>query len=364
MKNKLLSFLITFILLCSNFAIAQHADITITVFEPLPKVSFMAFVTTKGLENTPRIMQIDITPHDQMVIVKGSLQWRKVNEASFNELLSFTTKPFVARNFYNDDFSSIDGIEVKESNSNDDLLQENLKKGEPTGTYKIIVEVYDENMAFLDSDEKDLDFLNPAQTLSIIEPSIDDVLDLAGILVTWTDVTGVSNFYIRANTRSSKFESLEEALQKGNPLVNDKNVGIKRSVNLREVLDRELIPGSEVVVQIKAEIPGPGGPTELFSDVVNFRVKGASSAVVDKGSKELQTLILQVIDDSQENGEDDAATRLQNLLEQIQNGTISFNDIAIRFDNGRVLTYAEFQEILEYLRRNPDLLNNIFFEEK
>jgi hypothetical protein len=364
MKNKLVSLLITIILFGGSYLSAQPMNINITVFEPLPEVSFMAFVTTKGLKNTPRIMQIDITPHGKEVTVKGSVLWRKIGEASFNEILNFTTKPFIAKNFYNDDISSINGIEIKENNSNDDLLQENLNKGKPTGTYRIIVEIIDENGDVLADDEEDIDFLNPAQTLSIIEPNVGDVFDIGGVILTWTDVKGVSDFYIKANTRSSKFETLEEVLQRGNPLVDNKNVGTKRSVNLREVLDRELVAGNEVVVQVYGSIPGPGGPTIIYSDIVNFKIKGASSVVVDKSVKELQTLASQVLDDLKNNGENDAAKRLQDLLDKIRNGTISFNDLSLRFADGRVLSYSEFQELLEYLRKNPDLVRSIGFEEK
>jgi hypothetical protein len=243
-------------------------------------------------------------------------------------------------------------------------LQENLNKGKPTGTYRIIVEIIDENGDVLADDEEDIDFLNPAQTLSIIEPNVGDVFDIGGVILTWTDVKGVSDFYIKANTRSSKFETLEEVLQRGNPLVDNKNVGTKRSVNLREVLDRELVAGNEVVVQVYGSIPGPGGPTIIYSDIVNFKIKGASSVVVDKSVKELQTLASQVLDDLKNNGENDAAKRLQDLLDKIRNGTISFNDLSLRFADGRVLSYSEFQELLEYLRKNPDLVRSIGFEEK
>ena len=382
MKNKFVSFLIVVVLFSGLTVSAQQVNVDMQVFNPLPEVSFAAFLTNPFLKGTPRIMRINLTPHGEEVIVKGSIQWRKVNQGSFNELLHFTTKPFTSRNFYNDDFSSIDGIEIEESGSNDDLLQANLKKGKPTGTYKVIIEVYDLNMTFLDSETTDLDFLNPSQTLSIIEPNVGELLDIAGVLITWTDVAGVSDFSIRANYRASKFESLEEALQKGNPLVNDRNVGQRRSVNLKDILDRELIGGKEVVVQVKATIDAPGGATTIYSDIVNFRLKGATSAVTDKGVKEFETLLLRVIDDlknidnkrelqgstkqdvAQNSEIEDAMSRLQKLLSDIQNGTISFNDINIKFGNGRMLTYAEFQEILEYLRRNPELLTNIFFEEK
>ncbi len=364
MKNRIISLFFLLMLFVGINISAQKVTVDMNVFQPLPEVSFAAFLTNPFLESTPRILQIIMTPQGEEVIVVGSILWRKVDEGSFSELLSFTTKPFASRNFYNDDFSSMGGIEIDHNESNEDLLQESFKKGKPTGTYKIVIKVITTKTGESDEEFVDIDFLNPSQTLSIIEPRVGDELDVAGILLTWTDVTGVTDFYVKANIRSSKFESLEEALKKGNPLV-DENVGIRRSVNLREILKRELVGGEEVVVQIRAVIPGPGGPTIIYSDIVNFNLRGTSTQVVDKGVKEFETLIVQVLDDMKKNGgDDDAYDRLQQLLLDIQNGNISFDDIKIRFDSGKQLTYAEFQEILEYLRRNPDLLTSLLFEAK
>ncbi len=50
MKNKLVFLLTILILFGGSTLTAQQADVNITVFEPLPEVSFMAFVTTKGLK--------------------------------------------------------------------------------------------------------------------------------------------------------------------------------------------------------------------------------------------------------------------------------------------------------------------------
>ncbi|MCF6270771.1 MAG: hypothetical protein L3J41_13735 [Melioribacteraceae bacterium] len=360
--NKLL-FALVFIF-GINLSAQERVIVTLNVFQPLPEVSFAAFLTNPFLESTPRILQVIMVPQDRMVIVQGSILWRKVDESSFNELLSYTTKPFTSRNFYNDDFSSIDGIEIEESNSNEDLLQENLRQGKPTGTYKIIIKVFDSNMEFQSDATEDLDFLNPAQTLSIIQPSAEDQLDVAGILLTWTDVLGVADFIVKANIRSSKLESLEEALQKGNPIVDNASVGTKTSVNLREILDRELVGGEEIVVQVRGVVPGPGGPTIIYSDIINFYLNSSGSPVVDKGVEDFETLIITVIDDmkQQGEGESEAAERLQNLLSDLQNGNINFNDIRIKFEGGRQLTYAEFQEILDYLRRNPDVLTNLLYE--
>lgn len=365
MKNKIIYYIFMGAFFLTFKLSAQNVSVEMTVFKPLPEVSFTAFLTTKGLENTPRIFQIAINPIGEEVIVKGSIQWRKVDESSFNEILNFTTKPFLSRIFYNDDLSSINGIELENSDSNDDLIQENLTKGKPTGTYRISVEVFDKNMKS-QSRSEEINFLNPAQTLSILQPSIGDELDLAGILVTWTATKGVAEYIVKANTRSSKMESLEESLQKGNPIVNNVSVGIKRSINLRGILERELVGGEEIVVQVRALVPGPGGPTVIYSDVVNFKIRGASSSATDKGVQEFKTLITGVLDDMQTNGDgsSEAYEKLTNLLNDIENGNINFNDIKIKTANGRQLSYAEFQQILQYLRQNPGLLTNLSFDAK
>ena len=378
MKNKILHYLFALIFILGiNISAQEKVMVTLNVFQPLPEVSFAAFLTNPFLESTPRILQVIMAPHDKMVIVRGSILWRKVDESSFNELLSYTTKPFTSRNFYNDDFSSIDGIEIEEFNSNDDLLQENLKQGKPSGTYKITVQVFNENMEFQSDATTDLDFLNPAQTLTIIQPVKGERWDVGGVQLTWTEVTGVSEYIIKANIRTSKFESLEEALQKGNPIISNKSVGLRTSVNLREILDRELVGGEELVIQVRALVDGPGGPTVIYSDLVNIYLKGATSAVIDKSVEELVSLVEQfreqlveqlkveaASDEGGDSEEGDALEQLKGLLDKIANGEIDFNDLRITLGDGRQLTYPEFQRILEYLRRNPDLITNLNFEEK
>jgi len=289
MNNKINKFLFALIFVFGiNLSAQEKVMVSLNVFEPLPEVSFAAFLTNPYLENTPRVLQIIMSPHGNDVIVKGSILWRKIDGSAFNELSSYITKPFSSRNFYNDDFSSIDGIDIEDSDTNDDLLSENLSKGKPTGTYKLIVQVYDVNMVFQSEAISELRFSNPAQTLTIIQPAIGDQLDVGGIILTWTDVLGVQDFVVKANIRSSKMESLEEALQKGNPIVDNKSVGFKTSVNLREILDRELIGGEELVVQVRGLIPGPGGPTVIYSDIVNFSLKSSGSSPIDKGVQEFE----------------------------------------------------------------------------
>ena len=367
MKHEIKKFLFAlFLIFGINISAQEKVTVALNVFKPLPEVSFAAFLTNPYLENTPRILQIIMSPHGKDVIVQGSILCRKIDGSTFEELSSYKTKPFSSRNFYNDDFSSIDGIEIEDSDTNEDLLDENLRKGKPSGTYKIIIQVYDVNMVFQSEAISELNFLNPAQTLTIIEPAIGDKLDVGGIILTWTDVLGVTDFIVKANIRSSKMESLEEALQKGNPIVDNKSVGFKTSINLREILDRELIGGEELVVQVRGLVPGPGGPTVIYSDIVNFYLKSSGSSPVDKGVQEFESLLVEVMAEWKEQGEgnSEAYKILANLLEDLRNGNINFNDIQIKNENGLQLTYVDFMQILEYLRRNPSLLINLSFVEK
>ncbi|MBU0476298.1 MAG: hypothetical protein KKF62_19285 [Bacteroidetes bacterium] len=365
MKNKLLSLMILGLLFSSLNISAQQVTVSLNVFDQLAKASFAAFLSNTALKNTPRILQVVLTPQDEKVIVKGVFLWRKLNESSFNEILNFTTKPFPSRSFYNDNYP-----DIEESNYNDDLIQENRDKGEPTGTYRVIIEVFDSNMVFQGTDTKDLEFTNPSQTIFILQPNIGDELDLGGILMSWTGIDGVSDYIVRANIRTSKKESLEEALKKGDPIVNDKNVGIVTDINLRDILDRELVGGEEIVVQVKGTIQAPGGETYIESEIVNFRIKGSVKESFDKGTEEGFTNIIKQVADglktqSTENGEgQELLERLENLLDKIGNGEINFNDLTITMGDGRRITYQEFQQILDYLRKNPDLLTNLNFEEK
>ncbi len=380
MKNKISKLLVALIFILGISLSAQEKVIVqLNVFEQLPEISLATFMTAEGLENTPRIAQVIMTPHGKNVIVQGVVRWRKVNGTSFEELFSYTTKPFLSRNFYNNDYSSINGIEIKDSDSNQDLIDENLKIGKASGSYELIIEVYDENMNFQSRDEKFLGLVlpasivgkeipiglvNPTQTIAIIQPTLDEELDLGGIQVTWSEVKGVFNYFVKANFRDSKFQSLEDALQSGTPFVNNEDVGFQTSINLREYMKRELVGGEEIVVQIRCEVIGADGPTFIYTDIVNFSLKSAGSPVVDKGVQELETLIVDVLDEweQQGQGESEAFEVLEDLLSDLQNGNISFTDIKIRSDSGQLLTYAEFQQILEYLRRNPDLLTNLNFE--
>ena len=48
---------------------AEKITVLMNVFDPLPEVSFAAFLTNPFLESTPRILQVIMSPHGKDVIV-------------------------------------------------------------------------------------------------------------------------------------------------------------------------------------------------------------------------------------------------------------------------------------------------------
>ncbi|MCK5457646.1 MAG: hypothetical protein KAI45_11015, partial [Melioribacteraceae bacterium] len=303
----------------------------------------------------------------------------KPDQGSFLPLTTFRTKVFKSRDFYNDEINSNPDIQIAETDYDNDLLQENLKLGKPAGLYNLMIQVYNPNGELLDEEIvdlgiKDLGFVNPAQTLEFIQPLAGSYQDVGGVILTWTEVIGVADFIILANVRTSKNESFEEALRKGNPIIDNKRVGLKTSVNLRELLERELVPGQEIVAQVRGIIPNPGGQNILYSNIINFNITDPNSTSAEKISGEMVVLLEKIIDEMKNNPPDvDAEEQekldnfiqsLEELLQKLRDGEITFDEMLVTTEDGGTLTYPEFIQLLEKLVQFPDMITNINFEEK
>lgn len=352
---------------------------TINVFEPLPEISFAAFLTNPFIPGTPRIFQIMLSPHGQDVIVVGTIKWRKPGFSGYQDLVEFTTIPFKSKNFYNDQINTDPDLRIDDSNYDDELVSENLKLGKPTGLYTLIVQVYGLNMELMDEQIVDLGiqgigFVNPSQTLEFIQPLAGSYHNSGGVVLTWSEVIGVTDFVILANIRTNKEESFEEALKKGNPIIDNRSVGLNTSANIRELLDRELVPGQEIVAQVRGIIPNPGGQNILYSNIINFYISDPNTTSAVKISDQMVVLLEKIRDEMKNNppaldGEDgDEVSQfiksLEELLEKLRNGEITFEELLVTNDAGSTLAYPEFIQLLEKLVQYPNLITNINFEEK
>lgn len=319
--------------------LSAQPSIKLIVFPELTTTDFASFATLEDLQGAPRIFCAEINAPNQTVVMKGIIEWKKIGSPDYVLIAWFITRPFLSRTLCNDDIGKVD-VRIYDHYANTNLIEENIRYGKPTGEYRLTVELYDStSQNLLSSDSRNLVFLNPSQTLTIINPRANQTYDAGNILVEWTPISGASEYYIKASERNDPNQSLEEALQRGTPLVNDRNVGIITSINLRDILERELRPGSEVVLQVSANVPGPAGGKKIFSEIVNF-------SILNPESQYYQQLVARFNNVMNRIGQNEFG-------QMFQSGQIDPTKIQIRKEDGTIMT---FEELINFLEMNA---NNI-----
>lgn len=338
--------IITILFLSAQIFITTAQSYTIDLqVASLSEMDFAPFIFSNDLSGAPRIFAVNISPEEGNVKVRGELFWKKDINSSFEWLLTFRTKVFTAKSFFNTDLGNT--IELGRSNSDDNLIEENRMRGKPTNEYMLTVYLLDENGNELTSDTEYYEFSNPAQTLTILSPQQNSLQNIGGVLAEWTELSGIDYYQVRANSRSDASESLEEALQSGDPLINNVQVGLTSSIDLRTILSREWLPGQEIVLQVSA-MPTGGAPSDLIpSNIVSFYLDDPANPISNFTSDNIGS-ILQSLQDGL--GSD--------LLDKLLNGDVLITEIQWE-DTGLPLTPEEIQMLLEYLRQNPDNLINV-----
>jgi hypothetical protein len=331
---------------------AQTGSISLQVLN-LNAVDFAAFAFEKNLKNQPRIFQVIIqtTPPNAMVYVKGEVKWMGNSGTSGGIIVSFSTEKFEARNFSNDE---IDASEIKLASGtkyNSDLLKDNINTGKPAGTYKISVELYSASGVKLGNDEKELVFLNPTEP-TIVSPFEGSSNDVGAILIQWTNSVGASSYRVLANYLASG-QSREEALSSSNLLVNNKDVGNTTSVNIRDILDRELLSDTTIVLVVNAVVPASGGENLLSSPIITFRT--TFGGVSQNKSVEVDPTILQLADLL--DGKVSA-----NFIESLKNGEIPVDQIQITDDQNNTVSFSDLLSLLSYLNTNSQSLISIKYQ--
>lgn len=334
---------------------AQTASIELILFPSLSSIDFAAFSFEKQLTNQPRIMQVIIAPPGIDVYVEGNIQWKKNEISGFQTIGSFTTELFKARTFYNDEIDASD-IKIKTSNYNSDLTKENLELGKPSGLYTIALSLYNAQGNFLGSSAKELSFLNPTPP-QIILPMQNSSQDVGSIMVQWTQSQGVSSYKILANFIADNQTNYEQALNAGNPVVNNRDVGNVTLVNLRDILDREVLSDTNIVLVVKGIVQRPGGEDELKSAPVVFSTgtAGSTSASYSVSPPNAELVRLANLISGQVN---------QEFITKILTGQIQAEEVQISDENGNTLSFSEFINVLNYLEQNNDAIITVNFTSK
>ncbi len=330
-----------FLLLNINTSI-QAQTINLVVFEPLPIIDFAAFAVSNNLTGAPRIFGAEITPQGIEVQAEFRIEWQKIGATSWQEMVYFITRPFLSRNIYNDDVGVAD-IRMEQINSNKTAIDENISLGRPTGKYRLMANLI-VGGSIVSTDSKELSFVNPTPTLSIMLPVSGSFHDPGNVQANWDNISGVSEYIVKANVRKNPGEDLESALNSGDPLINNKSVKKVSNVNLRELeFDREWSPGDEVVLQVTATIPGPAGGVQLRSNIVNFYINDPNAPLVQNMLLQLNNILMNV----------PGAANNPVLMKLLNNPSL-FNGA---FDeNGVQIEFSSLEALLMYLSNNPDLL--------
>jgi hypothetical protein len=318
--------------------------VDLQVFEPLPEISFGAFMIINNLSGAPRIFSVRIDPKGEPVKLEGMIKWKKNQNSNFEVLYRFLTNTFLSRDLSNTEIGNSD-ITIESDETNSALRDQALDRGKPTGSYLLEVKVISADGSVLALDSKELIFLNPSQSLTIRSPRTGSTHNVGSVLAEWDQVIGAANYNVRANVRSSGSQSLEEAMESGNPLIDSKDVGLSTVVNLRELLDREWLMGQEIVFQVSAEVPGPDGGSELYSDIVNFYLDDPESPYSTKLNNNIISILESLPSELRHDTE---------LLEKLANGDVEI--VEIIKEDGTKLTRPEIDELVSYLRANPDAI--------
>lgn len=337
---------------------AQTPQINLEVFQDLSTVDLGAFLISNNLSSQPRIFQITIIPEGKNVVVQGQVNWKKDLSSGFREIFNFKTKVFKARSFTNADVGNTE-IQLESVNGDKTLAEELAKRGKPTGVIRITLQLFDDHGNFLNQlpppGYRDFDFLNPTQTISILSPQDGSSYDVGNVQAQWTPVAGATSYIVRANVVPEGNSSLEDALNGGDPLIKDKDVGVANVINLSTILDRQWVGGQRIVLSVSAYISGPGGGTLLKSSPVTFLLNKSGDNQSEAANINPDLIRLANLVSGQVN---------QEFVAKLSSGNISIDQIQITDENNHTITLSDFLQILTYLESHKESVISINFTAK
>ncbi|MCX6171073.1 MAG: hypothetical protein NTX65_17195 [Ignavibacteriales bacterium] len=358
MRRVSIFFTILFLLSTSLLLRAQTPQISLEVFQDLSTVDLGAFLISNDLSGQPRIFQITIIPEGKNVVVQGQVNWKMDLTSGFREIFNFKTKVFKARSFTNADVGNSD-IQLQSVNGDKTLAEELAKRGKPTGVIRISLQLYDDRGNFLNQlpppGYRDFDFFNPAQTISILSPQNESSYDVGNVQAQWTPVAGATSYIIRACILPEGSSSLEDALNSGDPLIKDRDVGVANVINLSTILDRQWVGGQRIVLSVSAYISGPGGGTLLKSSPVTFLLDKSGDNRSDAANINPDLIRLANLISNQVN---------QEFVAKLSSGNISMDQIQITDENDRAITLSDFLQILSFLETHKEAVISINFTAK
>lgn len=359
MKKIQKMLLVLVFLFITNSNPQQITKFDLTIFPNLYTLDFGALTFVNQLSGAPQIFFVEIEPKNVSLRMRGRIDWEDFNSVR-KTFSTFATKPFLSQDFYNSALGN--GIDLSSFNIPQEIANQILKKGKPSGIFYFILELipatgdpYSQPPLNTNTGPaiqiRQVEFLNPTQSFTIISPTTGNFEDPGNVVAQWTSIAGVSEYRVRANNRLNSSQSLEDALKQGNPLINNRSVGLNTTVNLRTILDREWEGGQEIVLQVTAVIEGPGGGEQFPSNIVSFFLTNPNAATLSFITNNVINMMNNI----------PGLVVPESFKQKLLNGEIQIEDQIMV--NGQLISILELSNLLNQLNADPDRIINIQWPE-
>lgn len=336
---------ITFVLTVLLFvpfqpANAQQCTVDLQLV-PLASINLGDLIVAEDIENTTvfATMLISTTTPIQ-VRLEGVVEVQLPTYSEFREAGRFTTVPFEVappqRNVLNTDFPDV--IDIEDAEGIDDVLDDLRNVGRPAGGFRFTVIVTDVASGVQCSDVYTEFITNPTQILRT-GPTDGSQEQEENVVFSWTGDAGFDEYLLSVNVREGG-QSLEDALGTNQPPIFSGSTGTQTSVNLRSLsLQRQVLPGMELVWQVTGVVPGVGAGLQIPTDIGSFFILDPNSALMSTTVSRLIILLQQL-------GYSDFAS-------QLQGGEFTLTG-EFELDDGTLLSLEELTGLLTYLEANSD----------
>jgi len=316
---------------------------------PLESVNIGDLIFAGEIRNTTVYATIFIgTSNPLRARIEGIIEVKLPSYSDFRTAGTFRTTLFdvspPGRNVLNTDFPNVIDVETAEGNS--DVIDDIREVGRPAGGFRFTVNVEDETGNLCGSGFNQQDILNPA-LITRTSPADGSEQQQENVLFSWTANPGFSGFNLGVNSRQPG-QSPEDALGTNQPPIFSGAVGTSTSVNLRDLsLQRQVLPGMELVWQVTGIVSGIGEGSEVPTDIGAFSILDPNSALMTAALNRLILLLQQL--------------GFSDLASQLQGGEMALTG-EIQLRDGSRVSFEDLMGLLSYLEENRDNIVDVRVE--
>lgn len=365
MRNTFRVLTVLFLVLSAGFTYSQgQYRLTIQVNDEIPVMNFTELIPNGNVRGAvmPELFRLTLTaPDNQDVALGAQFFWKDIGSSDFEVMAEYKsvsfkvagTETFTNRDLDKNKLRSRPGSEGFKIYN--DVVNRNLTKGKPTGTYKIVFTLYKANGPTIlnpeASDQASMTFSNPTQTLTITLPRSGDAIDEGNFRIDWTAIASTKKYIVRGVLRATVNQSPEDALISGQEVYYKMFDGNKTSANSTELDKRREIPANNfgVVFQVIALVPGTGQDVRITSTPVDVTVNTPNNSPINNP-------VVNFIQTLQSNPQLLAA--LSGAFSQaLSSGNLRISGMVD--ENGSPVSASSLQQLLVYLQQNPTAISNI-----